>query len=333
MWPLTALASVFWSLVLLEGKLEAEVATDPVLRAMLNEGPFSSDLQIIAQALGHKLALIPLENFGLAGLAALVAYLALAWYDRIALQHLGRREGIPRLFSGLSAFVAYALAHNIGASVLSGGAVRYRAYHSQGLSRGEVAGLIGFCSLTFALGAMLLLGLVLVCAPGILSPLDALLPAGLATQALARGTGLLLLGACLLCVGASFLTLKPLVLGRWTLRYPAPRVVCQQLLAGPLEILGAAAILHFALPGAGHPGFVIVLGGFLIAFCMGLLTQVPGGMGVMEAVFLALMPGMPPSEVLAALLVWRLFYLLIPLALSAPIILEFERRAWRAQRR
>ena len=63
----------------------------------------------------------------------------------------------------------------------------------------------------------------------------------------------------------------------------------------------------------------------LLSFSAGLLSQVPGGVGVMEAVFLAVMPGIPATAVVAALLVWRLFYLLLPLAMSIPAIVLFER--------
>ena len=89
--------------------------------------------------------------------------------------------------------------------------------------------------------------------------------------------------------------------------------------------MGAAGIIYFALPQEGNPGFIVVLGAFLLSFSAGLLSQVPGGVGVMEAVFLAVMPGVPATAVVAALLVWRLFYLLLPLALSLPVIVLFER--------
>lgn len=332
-WPLLALASVAWSLVLLQGKLEAEVSSDPVVRAALNDGPFASDVQIIVEAIGEKLAVIPLHGYLLAALSTLVAYLALAWYDRISLRHLGRHGGISWTFTSLCSFVAYALGHNIGASVLSGGAVRLRAYTSQGLSKTEVAALIAFCSFTFGLGAALLLGASLAWHPQLLAPLADLLPFGALPEPLVRGAGLVLLIGCGLYALGAFLGLKPLKIGRSTLHYPSPSVVLQQLVAGPLELLGAAAIIYFALPaGEGNPGFAIVLGAFLISFCVGLLSQVPGGMGVMEAVFIALMPSLPVSAVIAALLVWRIFYLLLPLALSGPIILGFERaqlKRWR----
>jgi len=109
-------------------------------------------------------------------------------------------------------------------------------------------------------------------------------------------------------------------------------VVVRQLLAGPAELIAAAGIIYFALPSSGNPGFAIVLGAFLISFSAGLLSQVPGGIGVMEAVFLALMPDIPATSVFAALLVWRVLYLLIPLALSGPVIIAFEYSQFRRRR-
>ena len=64
-----------------------------------------------------------------------LAYTALAWYDQIALMHLRRR--LSWQFVAVASFTAYALAHNIGASVLSGAVVRYRAYSEKGLSVGR----------------------------------------------------------------------------------------------------------------------------------------------------------------------------------------------------
>ena len=92
-----------------------------------------------------------------------LAYSALAWYDRIALLHLGRRIGW--LFVGLTSFTTYAIAHNIGASVLSGAVIRYRAYSTKGLSVGEIGLLVAFCSFTFALGVVTLGGLLLLLRP------------------------------------------------------------------------------------------------------------------------------------------------------------------------
>ena len=92
-----------------------------------------------------------------------LAYAALAWYDQIALEHLGRR--LSWRFVGLASFTAYAIAHNIGASVLSGAVIRYRAYSTKGVSAGEIGILVAFCSFTFALGVATLGGLLLLVRP------------------------------------------------------------------------------------------------------------------------------------------------------------------------
>ena len=97
-------------------------------------------------------------HWALAVAATALAYAALAWYDQIALLHLGRR--LSWRFVGLVSFTTYALAHNIGATVLSGAVVRYRAYSTKGLGAAEIGVLVAFCSFTFTLGNLLLGGIV-----------------------------------------------------------------------------------------------------------------------------------------------------------------------------
>ena len=141
----------------------------------------------------------------------------------------------------------------------------------------------------------------------------------------ARLVGVGLLAFCLVYTLGAWLKLRPLKIGNFKIVYPGLPIVARQYMAAPLELMGAAGIIYFALPSEGNPGFQIVLGAFLLSFSAGLLSQVPGGVGVMEAVFLAVMPGIPATAVVAALLVWRLFYLLLPLAMAIPVIILFER--------
>ena len=105
------------------------------------------------------------------GASTLVAYVALAWYDRIALLHLGVRH-ISWLFVSITSFTTYALSHNIGASVFSGAVVRYRAYTSKGLGAPQIAVLVALCSFTFGLGTILLGGVVLTLDPTLLHRLE-----------------------------------------------------------------------------------------------------------------------------------------------------------------
>lgn len=324
-WPIVGLVAVVWSVRLLYKKLQAEVAGDPTAAAEMAAGGIWHNITVIAASIGQKLVDIPLQGYLLAALSTLVAYAALAWYDRIALIHLNRTKNISWTYIAVCSFVTYALGHNIGASVFSGGLVRYRAYSAKGLSAAEVTILVALCSYTFAFGTLMLTGIVFVWVPEILAPLAKLGSAFAISEGVVRVIGLAMLAFCLLYTVGAWLHFKPLRLWSFELVYPRIPIVIRQYIAAPLELLGAAGIIYFALPAEGNPGFMIVLGAFLVSFSAGLLSQVPGGVGVMEAVFLAIMPDVAPTAVFAALLVWRLFYLIVPLAMSIPVIIAFEK--------
>jgi len=295
-WPVIGLAAVGISVWLLYKELRS-ISLDDVL---------------------HSLHAIPAHRWILAALSSLAAYAALAGYDRIALLHLRRK--ISWLFIALCSFTTYALSHNIGASVLSGAVVRYRAYSTQGMSGPEIALLIAFCSFTFLLGILALTAFVLLIEPEILQRFNAELPLWVG-YVLGFGS----LATVLLYVFGSWLHFKPLRVRRFTLEYPRLSVVAQQLVVGPLELIGAAAIIYFTLPEAGNPGFLVVLGIFLVSFSAALISHAPGGLGVLELVFLTGLPDMNHADVLAALIIFRLFYLLVPFALSLLVVLYFER--------
>lgn len=270
---------------------------------------------------------IPPSHTILAMLSTLVAYAALAWYDRIALLHLGVKH-ISWVFISLCSFTTYALAHNIGATVFSGGVVRYRAYHSKGLSAAQVAVLVTVCSLTFALGTVLVGGLISVLEPEQLGRFHTMLPASLrflTDRTMARVVGVVFLLGIAIYVAGSIFSFPPLIIRGFRLEYPKPGIVARQLVAAPLELLGAAGIIYFALPEAGNPGYFVVLGVFIFSFSAALWSNAPGGLGVFEWFFITAMPEMPKAQVLAALLAFRVSYLLIPFFLSIFVVVIFER--------
>ena len=264
-----------------------------------------------------SLAAITFGNWALAVCATLVAYAALAWYDRIAILHLGKK--VSWLFISLCSFTTYALSHNIGASVISGAVVRYRAYSTRGLTGQEIGLLIIFCSFTFALGTVLMGGFVLTIEPHIVRRLIDV------PDWVSFSVGVLLLALVGLYVLGSWRHFPPRQFRRFTLQYPRLPIVTRQVLAGPLELAAAAAIIYFALPAAGNPGYLVILGVFLASFTLALLSHAPGGLGVLEVTFLAALPELNPNDVLAALIVFRLLYLLIPFAFALVIVLIFEK--------
>lgn len=272
-----------------------------------------------------NLKAISLGHYLLAGAATLVAYAALAWYDRIALMHLGVKH-ISWLFITLCSFTTYALGHNIGASVFSGAMVRYRAYSSKGLSAAQIAVLVAVCSLTFGVGTLFLSGLVLTLAPEQLQRLNGFLPAYLTDPRTARLIGLLCLGIVGAYAAGSILRLRPLVIAGFRIEYPRPSITLRQFLAASMELLGAAGIIYFALPEAGNPGYFFVLGVFLASFSAALLSHAPGGLGIFELFFVNAMPDVNSLDVLTALVVFRLLYLILPLVFALVVVVLFERR-------
>lgn len=272
-----------------------------------------------------QLKAITPDHYALAILSTMVAYAALAWYDRIALLHLGIRS-ISFTFIALCSFTTYALSHNIGASVFSGAMVRYRAYSTKGLSAAQVAVLVAICSLTFFLGTLLLGGVVLVFEPTQLSRLAGLLPHFLTNTTTARFFGVLFLAVIMAYIIGSVMQLKPLTIGGFRIDYPRPGIAARQFTAATLELLGAAGIIYFALPEVGNPGYFAVLAVFLASFSAALVSNAPGGLGVFELLFINAMPSIPKADVLAALLLFRLLYLLVPLLFATVVVVQFERR-------
>ena len=315
-WPLIGIFAVIFSLYLLYGDLNGLSAKD----------------------IGQSLACIPVARWSLAILGTFIAYMALAWYDRIALLHLGHKLGW--LFISAVSFTTYALSHNIGASVFSGAVVRYRAYSTKGLTIAEIGLLVAFTAFTFALGTMLLGGIVLILEPQVVKhilhvPLFTLRMTGLGMltfiSAYLIASALNLPAIDIQSRPLPVLRLGRLTFGPWAtpsvhLEYPHLSITLRQLAAGPLELLGAAAIIYFALPDAGNPGFFIILGVFLASFSAALISHAPGGLGVLEFVFVKALPDMPKADIVAALLVWRLLYLILPLILAIFTVIIFERQ-------
>ena len=259
---------------------------------------------------------ISLLRWGLSIGCTGLAYAALAWYDQIALAHLGRR--LSWRFVGLVSFTTYALAHNIGATLFSGAVARYRAYSAKGLSGAEVGVIVAFTSLTFTLGNLLTGAATLLLHPALIKRfVDG---PSWSAHALAAA---LLAGPWAYVLGSLF-HLRPRHVAGFEIVYPRPPIAARQMLVAPIELIGAAGIIYFALPPEVNPGFLDVLGVFLASFSISLVSHAPGGLGVLEYSFLKFMPDVPATDLIAALLVFRLLYLIAPLAISLGVVAVYE---------
>jgi glycosyltransferase 2 family protein len=303
LWPLIGLTAVVGSFYLLYHELKGES---------------------VGAEVWADLKAIPFPAYLAAGASTLAAYAALAWYDHIALLHLGVKR-ISWIYISICSFTTYALSHNIGASVLSGAMVRYRAYSTKGLTVAQVGVLVTFCALTFALGSILVGGLLLTTHPAMMQRLSGMLPDIITDPDTALAIGLGCLAIVGLYVIGSLMRFRPVTIGKIQVVYPRPEIMVRQLFAAPMELVGAAGIIYFALPETGNPGFLVVLGTFLFSFSAALISTAPAGLGVFELLFIKAMPDVPRLKVLSALLVFRLFYLVIPLLIAIAVVTIFER--------
>ena len=240
------------------------------------------------------------------GLTAL-NYLALTAYDFLAFAYIGKT--LPRARIAGTAFLAYAVSNNIGFAMLSGASVRYRFYTRWGVSAEELSRIVFSYSVTFWMGLLALGGLSLVVAPvrG---------AAGLPAPALMASIGWLLM-----LVPPSYLALTmtrraPLRVRGFELPLPTPAIALGQIAVSALDWALAGAVLYALLP-PGAPGFLAFLGSFLVAILLGMVSHVPGGMGVFESVMVVLLrPYLTSGELLPSLVVFRAVYYVVPLVIG-----------------
>lgn len=268
-------------------------------------------------ALWARITEISGGNWLLISICTLGCYLILAAYDSLALKHLGRKVSYG--FVALCSLTTYALSHSLGASAFTGAVIRYRAYSTKGLGAAEVGVLVTFCSLTYSLGVMVLVGLVFLIDPALDSRFAEVLSPGM-VRWIAWG----LLGLSAFYLIGSALRLPDLRIRNFRISYPCLPIALRQILVAPVELLFAGGILYFALPEVGNPGYIVVLGVFVVAFTLALMSHAPGGLGVFELGVLMALPEFPPETVLAALLVFRLCYFIIPLVIGLATAVIFE---------
>jgi phosphatidylglycerol lysyltransferase len=249
------------------------------------------------------------------GLSAL-GYLVLTGYDALSLRYV--HHPLPYHRVALAAFVAYAFSHNIGLGLLTGGSIRYRLYSAWGLSAGEVTRVVGFGALTLGLGFVAVAGAVLILEPLRLPdlfrlPLVSLRPVGVAFLLVAIGYVLW-----------TAVRRRPITIRGWQIALPSPLLALSQIAIASLDWGIAAAVLYALLPttALSYPEF---LGVFLIAAGMGILSHIPGGLGVFETVVLLLLPPrLPTPAVFGALLAYRIIYYFLPLGIAAVLLASHE---------
>src|SRR5689334_17733633 len=127
------------------------------------------DRQLILPALTD----IPPSHIVLAALCVACAFFTLTFYDFFALRTIGKKH-VPYRIAALSSFTSYSIGHNIGATVFTGGAIRFRIYSDYGLNAIDVAKICFISGLTFWLGNVFVLGIGMTLHPSAASAMDQL---------------------------------------------------------------------------------------------------------------------------------------------------------------
>jgi hypothetical protein len=249
----------------------------------------------------------------IAGLFVAAGYLTLTLYDLFALRAIGRSE-VPYRVAALAGFTSYAVGHNVGASVFSGGAVRYRIYSAWGLSVVEVTKICFVAGLTFWLGNATVLGLGVLNAPQAARALDQL---PLWSNRLAAVVILATLAGYV-----AWVWVKPRVIGRdgWQVTLPGGPLTLLQIGIGILDLGCCAAAMYMLVPDEPNLGFVTVAVIFVAATLLGFASHAPGGLGVFDAAMMVALWQFDKEDLLAGLLLFRLLYYIVPFVISLGVL-------------
>ncbi|WP_211366356.1 bifunctional lysylphosphatidylglycerol flippase/synthetase MprF [Verticiella sediminum] len=262
---------------------------------------------------------VSVAHLAMAVLATVASYAALTGYDFSGLHYAGAR--LPWRTVCLTSFIAFALGNSVGLGALTGGGVRMRLFTAAGVEPARIAKAAAFNAAAFGVG-MLVFG-----ALGILWDAERVasllrMPAGV-VQALALAG----LAAVAVFVAVCARRREIALWGRWRLPLPSAGLAVRQLVISALELAAAAASLWFLLPQGVVP-LPEFMAFYAIGIALGVISHVPGGLGVFEAVILLAFAGRAPAgEIAAALALYRCVYFLLPLALATVLLAVLEARA------
>ena len=261
---------------------------------------------------------IPWVTLAIAFGATALGYVALIGYDWSALRYLGKK--VPGHIVAMGGFLGFSFGNTIGISIVSGGAVRYRIYSAFGLNAFEVATVSTFVALAFGFGISVIGFVALAIHP---YALQGVLPWSPMTTRIAATISASAIMGVLTWLAVSGKTLK---IKKVEIASPTPGILYGQLGFTLIDTTMAALTLYILLP-VNAPDFITFLAIFAAAAMTGVLSHVPGGVGVFESIIIAGMPADAPlDQVAAALLLYRLIYYLVPFTLALIFVALNEAR-------
>lgn len=268
--------------------------------------------------IGAAVRAIPLGRVAAAFVLTVCSFVALMGYDGLSLRWV--RKKLPARNVAFTAFEGFAFSQSFSLGGLTGASVRYRLYSRVGLSAADVATVALINGISFWSGFLTLLGIALLVEP---APPEFLHWGNLGPRVL----GLFCLCVVVGVLIANAVRRRPWRIARWSLQPPGPGVAFAQLAIGAVDWALVSGVLFVLLPNGtiSYPAFLSL---FLIAQVSGLLSHVPGGLGVFETVLLTTLGSRAPAPALvAALLTFRLVYYVLPFVIAAALLAFSEIKA------
>lgn len=259
----------------------------------------------------HQLKSLPAYRLLLALLFTILGYLVLIGYDFIALRYMNHPISYGKIAT--AGFIGYAFSNNFGISMLA--AIRYRLYSAWGLSSVDITKVVAFCGLAFWLGIFLIGGVIFL-----IEPIE--IPASIHLRFASLTTlGILFLsfiGAYLL---VSFLRKRPIKIWKWEFSIPSVKFSLSLIGIACMDLILNGSVLYVLLPSTVSLSYPKLIGIFALSQIAGLISQVPGGLGITETVVVLLLSNiMPASTVLGSMLAFRGIYYLLPMCFAAILL-------------
>jgi len=265
--------------------------------------------------IASALRAISLQSIAAAGFFTMISLMAVARYDVLAIRQLGLK--VPEKTAVRGGFVAVSIGQTLGFGLIVGAIARWRFYRGHGVGATEAGLISGIVTIGFLNGFVIILSLSALIVPDGLVTLTGFSAGaiqGIASLALLIASGVLV---------ASIL--QPRIhIGARTVSMPKLRVLRAQIVLAALDTIPAAIALWVLIPSDVAPSLFLVIPVYLSALGLGLVSNTPGGLGVLELTCLMALPVLPPEQLIAALIAYRAIYFGVPAVIAAAMLVAKE---------
>lgn len=267
----------------------------------------------------NALAAIPKSRLSWAIWLTVLGYVVMIGYDILGFSYINRSLSWNKI--ALTSFISSAFSNTIGFALLTGSAIRYRFYANWGVSAVAIAQVIAFANFTFWLGMFAVAGFLFIINP-LQIPTQIHLP-----FATVRPIGVIFMLLVAIYLLGSIFIKQPLIIRGQEFRFPSFKISLAQIAISSFDWILAAAVLYAVLPGNISLSYLDFLGIYLLAMFAGVVSNVPGGLGVFETIILLILSSkVSAAAILGSMLAYRGIYYFLPLLVAAGLLGLYEIR-------